>query len=121
MRLATLPFTPAPYPDELLSSWIERIGLFYDVGYAGALAVLAPDITAGVWGRTDDFDADPELHRAASEWSGRPASQIPCTLDRYDPDTLDITARVAYCPACWDDDVARCVFHAMVNTDSTGS
>ena len=107
MTRSTLPFTPAPFPDEMLSSWIERIGIFYDVGYAGALAVLAPDITSCAWGQTDDFDADAELHRAASEWSGRSVNRIPALLDSQHPDTLDINAREGYCPACWDDDVAR--------------
>jgi hypothetical protein len=46
-----LPYAPLPNSDELLSSWIERIGLFYGIGYLRARVMLDPTRLANVWER----------------------------------------------------------------------
>jgi hypothetical protein len=97
MSLRPLPFTPTPLPDELLSSWIERIGIFYAIGYEGAFALLAPyrpryrDIN-------HDPDTDPEVRAALVNWTGRDANALPTLLDPTDRGALDVAARLGYCP-----------------------
>jgi TniQ len=99
-----LPFSPAPFPDEVLSSWIERIGIFYGFQYENALALLGaamllpPD-------RKVDVDTDPGMRKRVAEWAGRDLTSVPTTLNADDPGILDETARLTYCPRCWDDDV----------------
>ena len=58
------------------------------------------------WDPDGDVDADARTQAALCEWTARPLSEVPKLIDSSDPDTLDPAARVAYCPACWDDDIA---------------
>ena len=40
MTTPSLPATPNPYADELMTSWVERIGLFYGAEYLDTLGLL---------------------------------------------------------------------------------
>lgn len=102
-----LPIAPVPYPDELMSSWIERIGIFYGIDYYAAMADLLPHAGPAAWVRRDDVDADRVTHDELCAWVGLNQNQVPAVLDPHDPNTLDPIARLTYCPACWDDDVSR--------------
>jgi hypothetical protein len=107
MKRCVLPYYPEPYTDELLSSWLERIGLFYGVGYHVAMASLFLNEGPAAWDGTGDVDADPRTRDALCAWTDRQSAEVPRVLDSGDPDRLDIAARVTYCPACWDDDTSR--------------
>lgn len=107
MTLQPLPICPAPYPDELMSGWIERIGLFYDTGYDGAVALLHAHQGRTAWDGNEDMDADPELRESLRQWSGRRAEELPSLLDAATDKILGPPARLTYCPACWDQDVAE--------------
>ena len=102
-----LPYCPAPMPDELLSSWIERIGLFYGVGLAEAMAAILPGEGPAAWETPADIDADPILRKALIEWTGVPADRVPQTLPAHSRCYVERAARLAYCPCCCDEDIAR--------------
>ena len=61
-----LPYAPPPNSDELLSSWIERIGLFYGIGYLRARVMLDPTRFANVWGENEDLDSSEDIRGPAS-------------------------------------------------------
>ena len=45
------------------------------------------------------------MREGVAEWAGRDVISVLATLDANDPGILDETARLTYCPRCWDDDV----------------
>jgi hypothetical protein len=104
VNTSPLPFTPAPFADELLSSWIERIGIFYGIQYENTLALLGVPMLLPPNSKVD-VDADPVIRERVAKWAGRDVNSVPMALDADDPEILDETARLTYCPRCWDDDV----------------
>jgi hypothetical protein len=100
-----LPFAPIPQPGELLSSWIERIGLFYGIGYLGARAFVEPRRTSNEHGINDDLDSSALVRANAIAWTGIPQRLAPEVLVDRDEGTLEVSARLAYCPECWNQDV----------------
>ena len=104
MTPAALPIAPSALPDESLSSWIERIALFYGGDYElGLNAVWTFDQTAPL-PREIDVDTDLQIRRDVSAWTATEPNHVPALLNPLD--ALPLRARLAYCPACWDDDVA---------------
>jgi hypothetical protein len=103
--LPRLPYVPGPHEDELLTSWLERVALFYGLDFAQVRLLLDPE--SDRWrGDIEDADADAALRARAVEWTGVPDTWVPPILDVTDPDTLHVSARLGYCPPCWDEDVA---------------
>jgi hypothetical protein len=100
-----IPYCPAPMPDELLSSWIERIGLFYGVSLSSTMAALLPGKGPGAWETSDDIDADISLREALIAWTGVCADRVPSVLPADSCCHVERPARLAYCPRCWDEDV----------------
>jgi hypothetical protein len=99
-----LPFSPAPFADELLSSWIERIGIFYGMQYEIVLALLGTPMLFPQNSKAD-VDADTAMRERVAKWAGRDVKSVPTALDADDPEILDEVARLTYCPRCWDEDV----------------
>lgn len=54
----------------------------------------------------EDVDRDSAMRKRVAEWAGRDVTSVPATFDAEDRRVLDEVARLAYCPRCWDDDVA---------------
>ena len=106
MTISTLPASPDPYPDELISSWIERIGLFYGIDYQDTVGILHARGGNPVPDPTTDFDSDPETRDLLCSWTERTPDQVPAILDSLDKSIMGPPARVVYCPRCWDDDCA---------------
>lgn len=101
-----LPIVPRPLPDELLSSWLERIALFYGGDYELAHGALFGRAGRFALDQTPDIDSDRELRRCMSRWTGVRLSRVPALLGVPAGDCLPTRARLSYCAACWDDDVA---------------
>jgi hypothetical protein len=60
------------------------------------------------WASHDDPDSSEAIRRAACLWSGLPESLVPGVLSSNNiNETLDVSARLAYCPKCWHQDVER--------------
>jgi hypothetical protein len=106
VTLSALPFVPRAQPDELLSSWLERIGLFYGALIEHVLgAVLAgSDRMPAMAGQ--DIDADRWMHERIVRWSGVNESHVPTSIN-LDDGFLPPRGRLAFCARCWDDDVAQ--------------
>lgn len=104
----TLPYVPPPNSDELLSSWLERIGIFYGVGYLRARVVLNPSRTASAWGENEDFDSSDGMRRLLVSWTGYGENLIPPVLPAGSNEVLDVSARLAYCSECWREDARNC-------------
>jgi hypothetical protein len=102
-----LPYAPPPNSDELLSSWIERIGLFYGIGYLRARMVLHPTRSANVWGENEDVDSSDDIRRLLISLTGLGERVVPSLLPTSSNGLLEVSARLAYCPACWHEDVER--------------
>jgi hypothetical protein len=102
-----LPHVPIAHPDELLSSWIERIGLFYGIGYLGARIILEPNRANNEHGQVDDIDSSASIRQLAMRWSGLPEKFVPVLLCRRDEEVLELSARLTYCPDCWNQDVKK--------------
>jgi hypothetical protein len=90
---------------ELLSSWIERIGLFYGIGYSHASGILQPSRTTNERGINDDLDSSDSVRKNAIIWTGVAETIVPEVLPDRDEGTLEVAARLAYCPECWNRDV----------------
>jgi hypothetical protein len=101
-----LPYAPPPCTDEVLSSWIERIGIFYGIGLVGARTVLTPTVSPSEWARNEDIDTCGEIRQLASAWTGRNKSSSPAVWSASDLSMLEVSARLTYCPKCWDEDAA---------------
>jgi TniQ len=106
VRASQLPFVPRAQPDELLSSWLERIGLLYGASIEHVLAaVLAgSDRMPAMAGQ--DVDADPWMRERIVRWSGVDESHVPTSIS-LDDGFLPPCARLTFCGRCWDDDVAQ--------------
>jgi TniQ len=98
-------FRVTAYSDELLFSWIERIGLFYGVDYLRARMMLNPTRLSNVWGENEDVDSSDEIRRLLISLTGYREHVVPSLLPTTSSGILDVSARVAYCPACWHEDV----------------
>lgn len=102
--ISPLPHAPLPHSDELLSSWMERISIFYGIGYLRARFILDPNRTAAIHGNNEDFDASEELRHRLALWTGQSDRAIPRTLSTSTDDVLEVAARLTYCARCWSDD-----------------
>ena len=105
MKLPTLPAYPQPAHDEALSSWVERIGLFYGCTYDHWLGPVAAQLGAPQSATTTDVDADPRCRDLFIEWTGLAPALVPPILKGARKDLMPPLARLAFCPACWDEDV----------------
>ena len=105
LALVALPYTPPANPDELLSSWIERIGLFYGIGFLGASVMLEPSRVANARAKNEDVDASGSIRRALVSWTGFAENSIPRLLPSVGENILEVSARLTYCPKCWNEDV----------------
>lgn len=106
LELLRCPVVPRPCRGELLSSWIERAGLFYGTPYEPWIASLV--IRGGLVASPIGYDADVdggvrEVMKAIAKYDD---AQIPSTLVSPSHDVLIFGSRAAYCPSCWGDDVA---------------
>jgi hypothetical protein len=90
-------------PGELLSSWIERFGLFYGVDYSRWPACLANSVGHVVSATRHDVDIDERFRALLQTLTSK---KLPKTLDATSPSILIFGSRSAFCPTCWDDDVA---------------
>jgi hypothetical protein len=100
-----LPYTPPPNSDEVLSSWIERIGLFYGIGYLRTRMMLNLSRSAIAWGENEDVDSSDEVRRSLILLTGYDERVVPPLLDTTVSRILGVSARLAYCAACWHEDV----------------
>lgn len=106
MRTSQLPFVPRAQLDELLSSWLERIGLLYGISIEHVLAAVLAG-SDRMWAMTgQDVDADPWMHERIVRWSGVDESHVPTSIS-LDEGFLPPCGRLAFCGHCWDDDVAQ--------------
>lgn len=106
LELLRYPVVPRPCRGELLSSWIERAGLFYGTPYEPWIASLV--IRGGLVASPIGYDADVDLGvrdvmKAIAMYDD---AQIPSTLPTTSRDFLIFGSRTTFCPSCWDDDVA---------------
>lgn len=90
MKGQVLPVCPAPYRDELISSWIERIGLFYGVNYETVMGVLFAAQRRALCPAESDCDTDSHTRQVLSEWTGWPLASIPPLLNQHDEDTMPV-------------------------------
>lgn len=104
MSSEMLPVVPKPLSDESLSSWVERIAMFYGGDYEAGLAGLYLRAGRPSWQREYDLDTDRQLRAGLCSWTGVADGDVPAILDAASDDTLPRHARVTYCPDCWDDD-----------------
>jgi hypothetical protein len=100
------PVVPRPCEDELLSSWIERVGLFYGTPYEPWIASLM--IRVGLVASPIGYDADVDecVRQVMTDIAICDDELIPRTLASASLDVLIFGSRTAFCPLCWDDDVA---------------
>jgi hypothetical protein len=105
MKLPTLPSYPHPAGDEALSSWVERIGIFYGCHFDHWLGPVATQLGTPQSATTTDVDSDPRCRSLFIEWTGLPPAVVPPILKGARRDLLPPLARLAFCPACWDADV----------------
>jgi hypothetical protein len=99
-----LPYAPPPNSDELLSGWIERIGIFYGIGYLRTRAVLDTSPIAVAWGENEDLDSSDTIRRLLVSWTGHGENLVPPVLPTADNQVLDVSARLTYCSKCWYED-----------------
>jgi|ERR1017187_7021340 hypothetical protein len=106
MNLPVLPAYPTPANDEAFSSWVERIGLFYGCSYDHWLGPVVAKLGAPQAATATDVDSDPRCRDVFIEWTGLSPARVPPILTSIRKDVLPPLARLAFCSACWDDDVA---------------
>lgn len=99
-----MPYAPPPNAGELLSSWIERIGIFYGIGYLRARVILDPNRDSVGWGESEDVDSSDMIRRLLIAWTGYRDQLVPPLLPKADNRILHVSARLAYCAKCWSDD-----------------
>jgi hypothetical protein len=101
-----LPIVPRAWPDELLSSWVERIWLFYGGTYELGIGAVLSHVSRSPLDQTIDIDSDPTVHDYVRGWTGVGCDYVPKLLSEETDRLLPPAARLAYGPACWDTDVA---------------
>ena len=106
MRVSALPFVPCAQPDEVLSSWLERIGLLYGASIEHVLAAVLAGSDRMPTMVDQDIDADPWMRECIVRWSGVHESHVPTSI-RLADGFLPACGRLAFCGLCWDDDVAQ--------------
>jgi TniQ len=102
------PVVPRRYPDESISSWTERLACFYGVDFDHLLAGLLIEMPQR--SRDDgsiDLDSDKRTRAHLIRWTGACASLVPTTIDSRRQKILPPRSRLAFCPHCWDDDIAH--------------
>ena len=99
MGLTPLPHVPAPGADELLSSWLERIGIFYGSDLAAVRVALGPGALR-YRGVDEDLDADAALRERVVNWTGMPEFRVPRLIRVASARVLPVSTRLGYCPAC---------------------
>ena len=98
---------PRPAHDESLSSWIERVGLFYGTEYEIWLSGLLGKAGEVPRPTKHDVDADESLQIMISGLSRVSLHQVPSTLPRNSPNVLPLHERGTFCALCWNEDVAH--------------
>ena len=84
---------------------MERIGIFYGIGYLRARVLLDPSRNANVRGENDDVDSSDAIRRSVISWTGHREQSVPPALpDADEKKLLEVSARLTYCPQCWDAD-----------------
>lgn len=106
MMSTHLPIVPRAWPDEALSSWVERVAVFYGGDYELGLGAVYARAGRLPLLQHYDVDTDAKAREIVCAWSDRNDAQVPAILDPAADDTLPQPARLTYCPACWDDDVS---------------
>lgn len=101
-----LPIVPRSLADETLSSWLERIWIFYGATYEMGIGALLGRANLSPLDQSVDIDSDPNVRDQVHRWTGISSGLVPKLLDDTTGQLLPVRARLAYCPACWDDDVA---------------
>ena len=101
---SALPYAPPSNADEVLSSWIERIGIFYGIGYLRARVILDPNRDSIGWGESEDVDSSDMLRSLLMTWTGHGDQSVPQALPKANNRILHVSARLAYCAKCWSDD-----------------
>lgn len=104
MTVPRLPFVPGAQPDELLSSWLERIGLLYGTRIEHVLSAVLAGSDRMPAMRGQDVDIDPWMRQRMVDWSGITEAHVPKSLAPHDR-FLPPSGRLAFCKRCWDDDV----------------
>lgn len=56
--MVPLPVAPRPYPDELISSWVDRVSCRYGLSRTALLAASSPSLPSGSASRRLDWQAD---------------------------------------------------------------
>lgn len=107
MKFNTLPIVPNPLPDESISSWVERIAIFYGGQYERALGSVYARAGHLPLCQKHDIDTDVEARKSLCDWTNAVAARVPALLKTNPINALPKAARLSYCPACWDADVAR--------------
>jgi hypothetical protein len=97
---------PVPEPQESLSSWVERIGMFYGTEYEPWLASLLSRAGRFPSPARHDVDCDREFRAHLLRATNLQEHDVPMVLDASSANVLHLSARSAFCPLCWDDDVA---------------
>jgi hypothetical protein len=106
VRVSQLPFVPRAQPDELLSSWLERIGLLYSASIEHVLGAVLAGSDRMPTMACQDIDADPWLRERIVRWSGVNESHVPTSIS-LNEGFLPACGRLAFCGRCWDDDVTQ--------------
>jgi hypothetical protein len=106
MNGVPLPAFPLPARDESLSSWIERVGMFYGCDFEFWLGPVMALFGTGPSTRDIDVDSDPRFRDVFRQWTGLTEMRLPPILPSASSAVLPPLARLAFCPHCWDDDVA---------------
>ncbi|TGD78236.1 TniQ family protein [Hymenobacter wooponensis] len=83
MRSVRLPLVTAPFPDELLSSWLTRLADTHYTKVYTFCKLLFPAIS--VWNRDIDRSASPQLLHGISRYTGiRPRRLFQLLITRYE-------------------------------------
>jgi hypothetical protein len=100
------PVVPRPIAGELLSGWIERAGLFYGTPYEPWVASLLARAGVIASPTRTDLDVDRGVHDVMRLIARCDEALIPPILPSTSHDVLILDYRIAFCPDCWNDDVA---------------
>ena len=101
-----LSIVPNPLPDESLSSWLERIAMFYGGEYDRALNAVCARAEQLPLCQQHDIDTDVHARESLGAWTDSDTTRVPAILETDPLTALPMLASLAYCPACWDADVA---------------
>lgn len=67
--------------------------------------MLEPSRPANARAENEDIDASDSIRRALVSWTGFAEKSIPPLLPSAGENILEVSARLSYCPNCWNEDV----------------